>query len=80
MGDLKSSTFASSKQPPPVLPEGRGATRQGQRLKTGPYTTKALPANITNLVLPLGGVSGGLNAYAEVSDLSVAVEGQSFIR
>ena len=48
------------KKPPPILPEGRGATRQGQRLKTGPYTTKALPANITNLVLPLGGVSGGL--------------------
>ena len=68
------------KQPPPVLPEGRGATRQGQRLKTGPYTTKALSANGSNLVLPLGGVSGGLNAYAEVSDLSVAVEGQSFIR
>ena len=47
-------------KPPPVLPEGRGATRQGQRLKTGPYTTKALPENISNLVLPLGGVSGGL--------------------
>ena len=53
------------KQPPPVLPEGRGATRQGQRLKTGPYTTKALPANITNLVLPLGGVSGGLFVYVK---------------
>ena len=33
---------------------------QGQHLRTGPYTTKALPANITNLVLPLGGVGGGL--------------------
>ena len=73
------STFASSKTAPSRPPRGEGGW-QSQRLKTGPYTTKALSANGSNLVLPLGGVSGGLNAYAEVSDLSVAVEGQSFIR
>ena len=34
--------------------------RQGQRLKTGPYTTEALPvSSSSNHVLPLGGVSGG---------------------
>ena len=39
--------------------------RQGQRLKTGPYTTEALPvSSISNLVLPLGGVSGGLLYHA----------------
>ena len=36
--------------------------RQGQRLKTGPYTTEALSVYSSNLVLPppWGGVSGGL--------------------
>ena len=38
---------------------------QGQRLKTGPYTTEALSVlSIINLVLPLGGVSGGLIYHA----------------
>ena len=35
--------------------------RQGQRLKTVPYTTEALSVYRSNLVLPpWGGVSGGL--------------------
>ena len=34
--------------------------RQGQRLKTGPYTTEALPElSISNLVLPIGELVGG---------------------
>ena len=38
---------------------------QGQRLKTGPYTTEALPVlSISNHVLPLGGVGGGLIYHA----------------
>ena len=46
-------------------PKGEGAHRQGQRLKTGPYTTEALPVlSISNLVLPFGGVGGGLIYHA----------------
>ena len=45
-------------------PRGEGG-RQSQCLKTGPYTTKTLSANGSNLVLPLGGVSGGLFVYVK---------------
>ena len=44
-GGFKKQYLCIVKTAPPVLPEGMGATRQGQRLKTGPYTTKALPEN-----------------------------------
>ena len=55
---------------------------KGVNAKDWPYTTET-PENIYILILffPEGGSRWGLgNNYVEVSNLSVAVEGQSFIR
>ena len=54
---------------------------KGVNTKDWPYTTET-PENIYILILFFleRGSRWGLDRYAEVSDLSVAVEGQSFIR
>ena len=54
---------------------------KGVNAEDWPYTTETLE-NIYILIMffPEGGSRWGLDRYAEVSNLSVAVEGQSFIR
>ena len=54
---------------------------EGVNAEDWPYTTETLENIYINNVLPRKGKSvGAWNNYVEVSNLSVAVEGQSFIR
>ena len=48
--------------------------------KIGPIPPRLQRTIMVMSVLPFGELVGAWNNYVEVSDLSVAVEGQSFIR